>query len=156
MKNARSGDGIDDLSREQHADDEPAPRGEVSAKVRILSGVVRDIYRGGEVIESGEQDRRPQVAEVERDALRHLEGVDPGGDDEDEGEERDQRRLRLELLQRVGADHAGEAAEQLGDGELEDQAIEGEEEAELVQSGPPPQPFCRNVSEEEVPGKRTG
>jgi hypothetical protein len=37
----------------------------------------------------------------------------------------------------MGADHAGEPAEQLGDGKAEDQAVEGEEEAEAVDASPP-------------------
>jgi len=36
----------------------------------------------------------------------------------------------------VGADHAGKAAEQLGHGQAEDQAVEGEEEAEAIDLRP--------------------
>ena len=52
-------------------------------------------------------------------------------------EQREQRRLRLELLHRMRADHPRKAAEQLGHGKAEDQAIEGEEEAEAVDGVPP-------------------
>ena len=61
------GDFDEELGGEQQADDEPLTPGTISGERGKFGRVAREDDRGGEIIDGGEQDRRPQGGEIEGD-----------------------------------------------------------------------------------------
>lgn len=78
---------------------------------------------------------RPLRSTVAR--LHRTPRVDPLRHDADKNKNGHERCLRLKLLQRVRADHKGEAAEEFRQGKAEDEAVKDDYVAEAVHCSPP-------------------
>lgn len=123
------------LACEQQSHNEALPLPIIISEAFVIGIVVREDGGRGEIEADRDQHRCPQPGEIHRHVLQRQPAVDPGRADVNENEESEQRRLRLQFLQRPSAHHMREPAEQFGQSKSEDEAVEGDEVTKAVHGG---------------------